>query len=209
LDVAGPSSSSAPGLDLDGSPGCASGNPRERRLLPARRLAIDTEIARQRRQDEQALFDRFKGLQATGRPISAIAQQLGVNRRRLDRWGKVRALPTRRMMPPRPGSVETFRAYLRQRWDAGYRNGRMLFEEIRALGYGGRYKALHKVVSPWRLGNVAFEHDAGRSSPGPAPVTSPLPMNIPARQIAPQIAAALLAKPRTELTGPKGRSSMG
>jgi hypothetical protein len=119
LDVAGPSSSSAPGLDLDGSPGCVSGNPRERRLLPARRLAIDTEIARQRRQDAQTLFDRFKGLQATGRPISAIAQQLGVNRRRLDRWGKVRALPTRRMMPPRPGSVETFRAYLRQRWDAG------------------------------------------------------------------------------------------
>jgi hypothetical protein len=208
LDGAGPSSSSAPSLDLEGTPVCVSGNPRERRLLPARRLAIDTEIARQRRQDEQALFDRFKGLQATRRPISAIAQQLGVNRRRLDRWGKVRALPTRRLMPPRPGSVETFRAYLRQRWDAGYRNGRMLFEEIRTLGYGGRYAALHKVMSPWRLGNVTFERDAELSSagplPAPAPTISPLPMNVPARQIAPQIAAALLAKPRTELSGRQG-----
>ena len=71
-----------------------------------------------------------------------------MNRRRLDRWGKVREFPTRRMMSRRPGSIETFRAYLRQRWDAGYRNARMLFEEICVLGYGGRYKALHKVVSP-------------------------------------------------------------
>jgi hypothetical protein len=108
------------------------------------------------------------------------------------------------MMPPRPGSVETFRAYLRQRWDAGYRNGRMLFDEIRTLGYGGRYKSLHKVMSPWRLGNVAFERDAKPSSACPAPTISPLPMNIPARQIAPQIAAALLAKPRTELSGRQG-----
>jgi hypothetical protein len=68
MDVVGPSSSAAPGLDLDGSPVCVSGNPRERRLLPARRLAIDTEIARQRRQDEQALFDRFKGCKRPGGP---------------------------------------------------------------------------------------------------------------------------------------------
>jgi hypothetical protein len=93
MDVAGPPTSSAPDPDLDRLPACVPGNPRERRLLPARRLAIEREIAWQRCQDEQALFDRFKTLQATGRPISAIAQQLGVNRRRLDRWGKVRALP--------------------------------------------------------------------------------------------------------------------
>ena len=134
------------------------GNPRERRLLPARRLAIDTEIARQRRQQQQALFDRVKGLQAAGLPMSIIAQQLGCNRRRFDRWGKVRELPARRMMPPRRGSVATFRAHLRQRWNAGYRNGRMLFDEIRALGYIGTYTPLHRLLSPWRLGNVAFEN---------------------------------------------------
>jgi transposase len=115
------------------------------------------EIARQRRQQQQDLFDRVKGLQATGLPMSVIAQQLGCNRRRLDRWGKLRALPERRKMPPRPGSVETFRMYLRQQWDAGYRNGRMLFDEIRAMGYVGTYKARNTLVSPWRLGNVAFE----------------------------------------------------
>jgi hypothetical protein len=201
--VGPPSALSVPALDADRSPVCMPGNPRERRLLPARRLAMEMEIARQRRQQEQALFDRVKALQAAGLPMSVIAHQLGCNRRRLDRWGKVRELPARRMMPPRPGSVETFRAYLRQRWDAGYRNGRMLFDEIRALGYVGTYKSLHKLVSPWRLGNVAFEHHAQLSpSPthAPTPPTSPLPTDATARQIAPHIAAALLAKPRKELT---------
>jgi len=63
-------------------------------------------------------------------------------------------------MQPPPGSAETFREYLRQGWDAGYRNGRMLFDDLRALGYGGTYKAVGKILSPWRLGNVAFERAA-------------------------------------------------
>src|SRR3979490_2309706 len=50
---------------------------RERQLLPARRLAIQTEIGRQLRQSDQHLFDTFKALQATGRPIAASGQPLG------------------------------------------------------------------------------------------------------------------------------------
>jgi transposase len=173
---------------------------RERRLPPARRLATQMEIARQIRQNRQNLFDQFKTLRAAGLKISAIAQQLGLNRRRFDKWAKQSELPERNRMQPRPGSAETFREYLRQRWDAGYRNGMMLLDEIRALGYAGTYKALGKVVSPWRLGNIAFEKSTDEAPPhiaAPPPVlTDPTQ-----RQISPQIAAALLAKPRPELTG--------
>ena len=77
--------------------------------LRVRRLALDTQIARQRRQETQDLFDRFKGLQATKLPMTVIAQQLGLNRRRFDRWAKVDTLPTRSPMPPRPRSAEPFR----------------------------------------------------------------------------------------------------
>lgn len=99
------------------------------------------------------------------------------------------------MMPPRPSSVQTFRLYLRQRWDAGCCNARMLFEEIRARGYGGTYKGLHTLVSPWRLGNVAFEAAASPSS-GPAPASPSIATATPtallhpdamARQVAPQM----------------------
>jgi transposase len=184
---------------------------RERLLWPARRLALDTEIARQRRHEMPDLFDRFKTLQATKLPMAVIARQLGFNRRRLDRWAKVDALPTRSPMPARPRSAEPFRAYLRQRWDAGYRNGRLLLGEIQALGYTGTHKSVNKLVSPWRLGNVAYESHApfpllpsNMSTSVSDTPTSPSRTDAKARQISPQIAAALLAKPRPELTGPQG-----
>jgi transposase len=171
---------------------------RERQLLPARRLAIDTEIRRQRRETDQQLFDTFKALQATGQPIAGIAQQLGCNRRRLDKWAKQAVLPTRQKKHPSPGSAESFREYLRQRWDAGYRNGRLLLDELRALGYQGTYKAVGKIVSPWRLGNVAFERAANDVSiPAPAP---PVLTDPTQRQISPHIAATLLTIPRPDLT---------
>ena len=44
----------------DHLPVCVPGVPRERRLLPARRLALETEVARQRRDHDQDLFDRIK-----------------------------------------------------------------------------------------------------------------------------------------------------
>ena len=59
---------------------------------------------------------------------------------------------------------------MRQRWDAGYRSGRLLLDEVRALGYKGTYKAVGKIVSPWRQGNVDFERTANAvTSPAPPP----------------------------------------
>lgn len=189
----------APLVDLPVCPPVA----RERRLPPARRLATQTEIGCQLRQTDQNLFDTFKALQATGAPISVIAQQLGCNRRRLDKWTTQRTLPARQKRHPPPGSAEAFREYLRQRWDAGYRNGRLLFDEIHALGYAGTHKTLNKLVSPWRLGNVAFERAANEMTiptPPPAVLTDPTE-----RQVSPHIAAALLTTPRPELTGPNAQ----
>ena len=175
---------------------------RERTLPPARRLATQTEISRQSRQNQQTLFDKFKILQANGLKISVIAQQLGLNRRRFDKWAKQSQLPERNKMQPSPGSAETFREYLRQRWDAGYRNGKMLLDELQAMGYVGTYKSVGKVLAPWRCGNVAFESAANEREADLTILPSP-PHNLtdPAqRQISPQIAAALLTKPRPELT---------
>jgi hypothetical protein len=189
----------APLVDLPVCPPVA----RERRLPPGRRLATETEIRRQLRQTDQNLFDTFKVLQATGVPVSVIAQQLGCNRRRLDKWTTQATLPARQKRHPAPGSAETFREYLRQRWDAGYRNGRLLFDEIRARGYAGTHKTLNKLVAPWRLGNVAFEHAANeRTIPPPPP---PVLTDPTERQISPQIAAVLLSTPRPELTGPNAQ----
>ena len=160
-------------------------------------------MRRQLRQTDQNLFDTFKALQATGVPVNVIAQQLGCNRRRLDKWTTQATLPARQKRHPAPGSAETFREYLRQRWDTGYCNGRLLFDEIHARGYQGTHKTLNKLVSPWRLGNVAFEQAANDLTIPPPP--PPVLTDLTERQISPQIAAVLLSTPRPELTGPNAQ----
>ena len=108
------------------------------------------EVARQRRQQKLELFRTIKQMRAAGMKVSQIARQLGLCRRRIDKWIQLDELPERNRMQPRPGMPESFRDYLRQRWEAGCRHGRTLFAEIRKLGYVGCYSGLAKFLSPWR-----------------------------------------------------------
>jgi transposase len=85
-------------------------------------LMQQMEVARQRHQQKLELFETVKQMRATGMKVSQIARQLGLCR--LDE------LPERNRMQPRLGMAESFRDYLRQRWEAGCRHGRTLFTEI-------------------------------------------------------------------------------
>jgi transposase len=89
-------------------------------------------------------------MKAGGMKVVEIAQQLGVNRRRLDRRLRLKEFPERSRMQPRPGMAESFREYLRKRWEEGCHPGRELFAEIRQLGYVGCYSRLAQLLSPWR-----------------------------------------------------------
>lgn len=68
-------------------------------------------------------------MKAGGLKVTEMAKELGLNRRRLDRWLRLDALPERNRMQPRPGMPEAFREYLRQRWEAGCRHGRTLLQK--------------------------------------------------------------------------------
>jgi transposase len=89
------------------------------------------EVARQRRQQKLELFRTIKRMRAAGTKVSQIARQLGLCRRRIDKWIQLDKLPERSRMQPRSGMPESIRDYLRQRWEAGCRHGRTLFAEIR------------------------------------------------------------------------------
>ena len=78
--------------------------------------------------------------------VSQIASQLGLCRRRIDKWIQLDELSERNRMQPRPGMPESFQDYLRQRWEAGCRDGRTLFAEIRKHGYVGCYSGLAKFL---------------------------------------------------------------
>jgi transposase len=156
-----------------------------------------SQAVEQQCQEKLKLFQTIQQMKAAGMKVSEIAGHLGINRRRIDKWVRLEELPERSRMQPRPGMAESFREYLRQRWEQGCHHGRELLAEIRQLGYVGCYSRLAQLLSPWR-------------QPKPeSAVVSPVPHPVPpaeaasqraARQISPQVASALLSKPRPELT---------
>ena len=92
---------------------------------------------------------------------------------------------------------ESFRDYLRQRWEAGCRHGRKLFAEIRKLGYMGCYSGLAKFLSPWRQPKAETRRAISGFPDAPQlQVTT----SRGSRQLSPQVAAALLSKVPAELT---------
>jgi transposase len=155
------------------------------------------EVAQQRRQQKLELFRTIKQMRAAGMKVSQIASQLGLCRRRIDKWIQLDELSERNRMQPRPGMPESFRDYLRQRWEAGCRHGRTLLAEIRKLGYVGCYSGLAKFLSPWRQPKAET-----RRAVSAFPDASQLEATTltGSRQLSPQVAAALLAKLPAELT---------
>jgi len=161
------------------------------------------EVAQQRRQQKLELFRTIKQMRAAGLKISLIARQLGLCRRRIDKWIQLDELPERNRMQPRPGMPESFRDYLRQRWEAGCRHGRTLLAEIRKLGYVGCYSGLAKFLSPWRQPKAETRRAVSAFPDAPQLEATTLTGS---RQLSPQVAAALLAKLPAELTAGRRRS---
>jgi hypothetical protein len=82
--------------------------------------------------------------------VSEIDGRLGIDPRRIDKykWVRLEEFPERNQMQPRPGMSESFREYLRERWEEGCHHGRELLEGIRQLGYAGGYSRLSQLLSP-------------------------------------------------------------
>jgi transposase len=103
---------------------------RVRSRLAGRRL----EMVEQHRQEKIELFQRIHQMKAAGMKVSEIAEQLSINRRRIDKRVRLKEFPERSRMQPRPGMVESFREYRRARWEQGGHHGHELLAEIRERG---------------------------------------------------------------------------
>lgn len=80
-------------------------------------------------------------LLAEGVAINEICRRLGLARgtvRRFARADTVDELLTRNGTGHRPSLLDEFKPYLHERWNAGYTNAAVLFDEITARGYRGR-----------------------------------------------------------------------
>lgn len=114
--------------------------------------------------------------QRRGESQRQIAAATGLSRATIARYLAVGAFPEiARRVTAAP--VAPYLPYLKQRWDEGCRNGRVLWEEIVAQGFTGPLAAVYRCLAPWREQLPPGERRSPRrprvaaapGSPAPAP----------------------------------------
>jgi transposase len=89
----------------------------------------------ERRARRYARYEQVIQLKAQGWSQWAIAQETGLHPQTVSISLKAGQFPERAPHLSRSRVLEPYLEYLRQRWEQGEHNGRLLFEEIRAQGY--------------------------------------------------------------------------
>jgi len=107
------------------------------RLRPEEQTA-GANYRRSRRETRHAQYQSVRALFAQGVSQREIARSLGLSRKTMTRFVQAATFPERAAHPPRPrGSLDPYKAYVRQRCQAGCWNGMQLYEEILTLGFTG------------------------------------------------------------------------
>ena len=143
----------------------------------------------------QAKFEQVRALRDAGRTATAITRELGLSRKRVDKWIRLEELPGRNAMAPTPKSPAYYQGHLSRRWAEGCTVVRRLFTEIQSLGFTGCHTHLARFVASWR-------REGKEPRQRMTPAHSGLLARDPAtrRQISPQTASILCIKPRPLLT---------
>jgi transposase len=81
-----------------------------------------------------------------------MARHLSLNRGTVAKWLTYTQFPERQPRPPRPSALDIYKPYLEQRWQAGTRSARQLWQELRAQGYRGGYSQVAAYVTRLREG---------------------------------------------------------
>lgn len=123
-------------------------------------------------QDRIALYEQVIKLREQGLTQSAIAQQIGINLRTVQRWLAAGGFPecTRHQYV---SQLDSYLPYLVQRWAQGCHNIAQLFRELGALGSQGSYASVRDNI----VRRLQFD---GRKTAADAP--SKLPALVPSRQ---------------------------
>jgi transposase len=103
-----------------------------------------------RRAPRLARYERVRTLAEEGHSFREIARQTGMARATVVRYLRAGEFPEIAQRVKTPSRLDPYCTYIEQRWQAGCRNGRQLYEEIRSQGYRGSYARLCAWLSPWR-----------------------------------------------------------
>jgi transposase len=98
-----------------------------------------------------AIYEQVWALHRQGWSQRAIAAHMGCARLTVQRFLRAPTFPERQPLRRRRSTLlPRFTAYLRERWNAGCRNGAQLFREIKAQGFRGQYSIVSASVGRMR-----------------------------------------------------------
>lgn len=101
----------------------------------------------------QRLFEAVHALTDAGRPYSAAARELGLDRRTVRKYARARTWhEVMRRAPRRPSTLDPYLDYLQQRWDEGEHSAKILHQELLGKGYLGHYQRVKMALAPLRRG---------------------------------------------------------
>ena len=108
------------------------------------------EQASQRRAQRLARYEQVRQLHNEGWTLSAIAQQIGLDRTTVRKYAIAPSFPERQPLQPRRSVLDPYKPYLLQRWNEGCRTGTVLWHELEQKGYRGKRVTVFRYVSRLR-----------------------------------------------------------
>lgn len=132
----------------------------------ARRCAADRSAKEGRAQRRAERYRQVQNYTRQGKSQPEIARLLGIARGTVIRYQRAETVPGSAPRE-RPREIDRYVPYLRERWEAGEHNVRMLWEAIQSQGFGGSFHYLGRYLTQWRT-------ESGRKGrPSPHPILTP------------------------------------
>ena len=164
-------------------------------LAPPQPSTRALALAAARRAQRVATYEQVWTSHRQGWTLDAIAEQVGLSRRTVQRYLQSPTFPERQPRHGRGRSLlDPYKAALLAGWNRGCRNGWHLFRTIRSQGFQGRYGIVALYVRRMR--------QAQRLAPWQRRSDQPLPAvtAAPRRQLTPRRGAWLVLRPSARAT---------
>jgi len=118
--------------------------------MPPEPIPFSPSARRPRQPVGEARYQQMLALKEAGLSTGAIARRLGVGQRTIQHWLAQQHGPYAGPRKPRRSPLDWSTRYLRERWEAGERNGTVLWEELKAKGYTGSSRSVYRRLAKWR-----------------------------------------------------------
>ncbi len=120
--------------------------------VPTVSAATSEQQRQERRAQRLARYERVRELHQRGMTVSAIAQEVGLDRKTVRKFLQAPTFPERQPRSRlRHGRIlDPYQAYLLQRWQEGGCNARQLWREIQQQGYSGGLSTVAQFLADWR-----------------------------------------------------------